>query len=261
MLREQRTDLTTELQSLRPTSLFNGPDAGAIVEYAKAAAVLHASEELGKRLQMPVADDSRLVWTVLTMMLHAWMFTVNPGYEVDEDDSIPRIPLTRQLSGQERVFGRVTVKGATRSLTPSAIPTDYTLRVESRDMRLSTRAAIRAEAEARWNTFDGIKTITYDDYLAATSGESNISAYKVKLRADQLYQLDVPAATQATIDQRTKYQAILLGTDPLLLEISQGVAVTPGGENPTAGGANSTNGNQMTQAPQVSTPTGMAANG
>ena len=257
---ERRKILTSELQPLKPTNIFNTSEAPAVVEYAKATSAILASEQLSMKLQYPIDDDARLSYLCCMMLIHAWLVTANPHYQLgSHDTSVADVPLSRTLTGSERVFGRITVKGQTRAMTPAALDFDFDLKIISRDDRLSTQAAIGADADSKWNTLDGVKAITYDDWLAAKSGQTNISAYKIAIMADKIYQLQMPAKMQQTSDLCTQYMAQWLGADPQVLSQQQDVQIDPNGQPPSQGGANPSNNQQSMGSPQMQLPSGTAS--
>ncbi len=132
--------------------------------------------------------------------------------------------------------GRVIKRGETFEVTPQDLDGDYVRTIEPVDNRLSTQSARADYADARRAT----NSILYDDWLTM-KGVENVTEFKEKFTAEQLYQLDAPRIVMDMRMRVAQFTAFVNGqsVEEVLATIPESVnssLVMAGGGAPPAQG-------------------------
>lgn len=246
-----------------------------VIQNAPASTVLHAVEEEQQYLQGALDEITTFVRDVAESTTYMAAFGLNQHYTPGGTSKAqraamgeraakaarsPDVAMTAVMTGAEAGYlrpGRSVDAGKTITLGPEDVDFSYTRSVSTRDESVSATRARASAALQLWDRADGVKLIDYDKLLEEC-GYSNVAQEKDKIRADQLFQLNVPDVIQQAKDQAAKFIAAFLGTTPDQLPTTD-TQVEPQQQPGAAGSTQAPSGaGYHMEAPTLNSPTGQS---
>jgi len=232
--------LDQERGAATPRSFLNDPQQTQAVARMPATSVLFMADEENGQVSDAVRSITSAIGDINLAIFESFRYLNRHrknGEKSEADESFYGI-----TTGEERVHGREVKAGQPVEVRPQDLDFPFTLAVKAVDLRPSVQAARRMEADARWFTPDGVKTITFDDRLSASS-VTNVSEYKELLTADAVYQFNAAQFIAASRMDAINLIAFRDGRDPAQLAQLVGMAApmlpnSPAGMAPSAGAPN-----------------------
>lgn len=252
-----------------------------VIQNAPASTVLHAVEEEQQYLQGALDELTTFVRDLAESTTYMAAFGLNQHYTPGGTSKAaraamgvraakaarsPDVAMTAVMTGGETNYlkpGATVEAGKTITLGPEDVDFSFTRTVSTRDESVSATRARASAALQLWDRSDGVKLIDYDRLLEEC-GYSNVAQEKEKIRADQLFQLNVPAIVDAARQQARNFIAAFIGTTPDQLPSPdtqvepQQSDITLGREQAGSGGKPPSGGGYHMEAPTVNQPTGQS---